>query len=117
MKLISLFYFVLFCLKGVTRRGIKLLSEDLGDISLPLCPEPWTELLTPRAERTKHQSPLEGGTMSRGGGSHVRVARRGPSTSARTAEVRGFSSFTRDYFEVFGILCLQVTLQAVSVES
>lgn len=46
----------------------------------------------------------------------MRVAGRGPSTSARTAEERGFSSFTRDYFEVFGILCLQVTLQAVSVE-
>lgn len=54
--------FPMFCfvlLEGDTGKGTKRLSEELGDISVPLCPAPWTELLTPGAMGTKHRSPPE----------------------------------------------------------
>lgn len=45
------FCFVLFCLvlfwRGI-ERGANSLPEDLGDILLPLCPDPWTKLLNTR---------------------------------------------------------------------
>lgn len=113
--MISSFYFVSFCLKGVTWRDIKLLSKDLEDILLPLCPEPWTELLTPGAVRTKHQSPVERRTVSGGGGSHSRAGGLGRRAQGRALLRCNAFSLTCDYFEVFGTLCLQVTLQAVFV--
>lgn len=55
--------------------------------------------------------------MSRGGGSRLRAGGHGRRAQGHAlAEVQCFFSFTRDYFEVFGVLCLRVTLQAVFLE-
>lgn len=79
--------FVFFCfdLKGDRKKGaLSLLSEELGNILFPLCPDTWTKLLN-----TKDY----GNQM------------------ARSSRVEGESSqcqggvlflFTRGYFEVFG---------------
>lgn len=79
--------FVLFCfdLKGDRKKGaLSLLSEELGNILLPLCPDAWTKLLNTKDYGNQR---------------------------ARSPRVEGESSlcqggvlflFTRGYFEVFG---------------
>lgn len=67
-----------FVLKGDTERVTNSPSEELGDILLPLCPDPWTELLTAGTMGTKWPSL--------------------PEQSTRMWCV--FSVFTHSYFEV-----------------
>lgn len=84
--------FVLFCLKGDIRRGTKLLSEELGDILVLLCPDPWTDLPTPGAVGTKHRCPPEWRGMHKGWGSCLLVD--GHRLGGQECALMGYGAFS-----------------------